>query len=40
MLDDADVNLSDPSSRLASTRVALVEFSMFGAPHASGVGRR
>jgi protein-tyrosine phosphatase len=32
MLDDADANLSDPSSRLAGTRFALVEFSLFGAP--------
>lgn len=35
MLDDAEANLSDPSSRLASTRFALVEFPLFGAPPAA-----
>lgn len=35
MLDDAEADLSDPSSRLASTRFALVEFSLFGAPPAA-----
>jgi protein-tyrosine phosphatase len=35
MLEDAGANLSDASSRLASTRFALVEFSLFGAPPAA-----
>jgi protein-tyrosine phosphatase len=34
MLDDANPNLTDPSSRLAGTRFALVEFSLFGVPPA------
>lgn len=32
MLDDVKVNLSDPALRLAGTRFALVEFSLFGVP--------
>lgn len=32
MLDDLDASLSEPSSRLAGTRFALVEFSLFGVP--------